>query len=285
MALSRSRQDREFAKFVERTDGQTAVAVDVEISDKTGGGGGSTANSTYGNLVGDFTATATASAKTVVISGLPFTLTADAVIAGSTRVVTSAGVVSDVPLTTVTVSSNTITYTDKAANFASGDTVIMTVVGPDKSYDTSLDVVKNIDQAPTWSRYTDKEDLISAAQVLTTSFADLGAEIDMRGYNQLGLWLTVDINGASNIEVRILHKHTSAGSEEFREIYLGSPTSNITTINLNDYQFASDADQLTKFNIPVSGTSSFIQVQARMATDGGTDADIDAAAITKAYAA
>ena len=117
--------------------------------------------------------------------------------------------------------------------------------------------------------------LLTVAQPLTTSFADVGLEIAMGGDNQLGLFITADINAANDIEIRILHKHESGGSKEYREIYLGNPSSNITTINLNDYQIGSDADKLFKINIPTSGTTPFIQMQARMATDGGEDADID----------
>lgn len=151
------------------------------------------------------------------------------------------------------------------------------------SVDSSLGVIKAQEQSQIWMRYTPPVELISSAQTLTTSFADLGNEIDMRGYNQLGLWLNVDINQASDVEIRILHKHTPAGSEEYREIYLGTPGSNITIISLNDYQVGADSDQLFKINILVSATSPYIQVQAREATDGGTDADIDTAYVTKAW--
>lgn len=150
--------------------------------------------------------------------------------------------------------------------------------------DSFLSIIKVQEQSPVWSRYTDVVELISSSQTLTTSFADLGGEIDMRGLDQLGLWLEVDINQAEDVEIRIWHKHTSGGTEEYREIYLGSPSGNITTINLNDYQVGADSDQFFKINIPVSATSPFIQVQAREATDGGTDADIDTAYITKAWA-
>ena len=124
--------------------------------------------------------------------------------------------------------------------------------------------------------------LISSAQELDATPTDMGAEIDMQGCNQLGLWLTVDIGTSTNVTIRILHKHTSAGAEEYREIYLGSPSANLTTINLNDYQVASDADQNFKINIPVSATTPYIQIQVYDAADG--DGQIDAAYYTKSYA-
>ena len=103
----------------------------------------------------------------------------------------------------------------------------------------------------------------------------------MSGYNNLGVWLTVDIGTSTNVQLRILHKHESAGAEEYREIYLGSPSSNLTTINLNDYEVGTDSDQLFKINIPVSATSPIIQLQVKDDADG--DGQIDAAYITKAW--
>jgi len=150
------------------------------------------------------------------------------------------------------------------------------------SIDSSLGVIKAQEQSQIWMRYTPPVELISSAQELTDSLLDLGGEIDMRGYNQLGVWLNVDIGTSVDVELRVLHKHTSGGSEEYREIYLGTPGSNITTINLNDYQVAADSDQLFKLNIPVSATSPFIQLQVQDSADG--DGQVDTAYITKAWA-
>jgi len=83
----------------------------------------------------------------------------------------------------------------------------------------------------------------------------------------LTLRVTVDIGTSTNPQLRILHKHTSAGTEEYREIYLGSPAANITSINLNDYEVASDADQLFKITLPCTGTQ-FIQIQAKDDANG-----------------
>ena len=248
-------------------------------------GQGSSGFSLPGLIVGSQSGTGSytfdASAQTITFSGLP------------TLGVEDIGVIVNLTDNVViynpqdnalggTISSNVLTLTFDTTSMSDTDELQIPVAF-NNSQDYNLNVTKTIDQSPTWSRYTDQEELISSAQTLTTSFADLGPEIDMRGYNKLGLWITVDINDASDVELRILHKHTLAGSEEYREIYLGSPSGNITTINLNDYQVASDADQLFKFVVDVDGTSPYVQIQARMKTDGGVDADIDAAYITKSY--
>ena len=238
----------------------------------------------YSNAMGDFTATANNGAKTITIAGLPFTLTANHVIGGgSIKVTDTNDNVSNVPLTDVAVSGGVITLADKSANFATTDIVVVQLQGPDKAYSLSTDsnIVSRDD--PEWSRYTSKEAIIATAQGLDATPTDMGAEIDMRGYNQLGVWLTVNIGTSTDATLRVLHKHSSAGAEEYREIYLGSPAANITSINLNDYQVAADSDQLIKINIPVSATSPFIQLQVSDAADG--DGTIDAAYITKAWAA
>ena len=108
----------------------------------------------------------------------------------------------------------------------------------------------------------------------------MGTEIDVDTYNYLTLWFTIDIGTSTDVQLRILHKHTTAGAEEYREIYLGSPASNLTTINLNDYDIAADADQLFKITLPITG-SKFIQVQAKDAANG--DGQIDALYTTKSW--
>jgi len=234
----------------------------------------------------DFTATYTSS-TTITLSALPITITDDSQIVYIKYIPTGGSLanylVSGMNGVTITESSSVLTVNGAATPFASGDVYEVGINAQRKAYDSSNDLIKTQDQSPVWSRYTDQVALIGSAQELDATPTDLGSEIDMRGYNQLGLWLTVDIGTSTDVTIRLLHKHTSAGAEEYREIYLGSPSSNITTISLNDYQVASDADQLFKFNIPVSATSPYIQIQVSDAADG--DGQIDAAYVTKAYAA
>lgn len=237
---------------------------------------------THSSARGDFTCVY-ASTTTLTVAGAP-TLTNDQLAAvvvtntGGTAVRTFVNGLGGVVLTT---SSNVITIVGAGTPFASGDVINFMVNLQDKAFDADLDSQKNIIQNPIWNRYTDKEALFSTAYELTASFADVGGEIDMRGYNQLTLWLTIDIGTSTNPQLRVLFKHTTAGAEEYREIYLGSPSSNLTAVNLNDYEIDSDADQLFKINIPTSGTVAFVQLQAKDAANG--DGQIDAAYVTKAW--
>ena len=181
---------------------------------------------------------------------------------------------------TMTYAANVITIHDAGTPFAAGDIYEVGINYQDKAYDKSLDIKKVIEQSPLWERYTDPESLLSSAYEITSSFADVGNEIDVRGYNYLILWCIIDIGTSTNVKIRILHKHTFAGSEEFREIYLGTPGSNITSINLNDYEIESDANQLFKLVVPVIGTH-YVQIQAKDDSDG--DGQIDALYVTKAW--
>jgi len=268
-----------------KTTGNTSSSTSSKSRSALGGG------DTYSNAAGDFDVAVVNGTRQLQITNAPHTLLARNIVAADKilNIVTGTNVVQYIDTSMVHVSESSGTYTvtlsGMSGTFSTGDDPIVNAIWPNKNRDNDLDSDKVILQNPPWEHYTGKEALISAAQTLTTSMADLGGEIDMRTYNQLGLWLTVDINAANNVEIRLLHKHTSAGSEEYREIYLGTPGSNITTINLNDYQVGADSDQLIKFNIPVSNTTGVVQIQARMETDGGTDGQIDAAYITKAYGA
>ncbi len=109
-----------------------------------GPGGGSEASASVGSggyttASGDFTATPTVGTKNVVISGLPFSLSLCTVVGGGSTVVSAAGDVTALPSTNIAISGATITFADKAVNFAAGDTVCMTLDGPDKAYDLSAD--------------------------------------------------------------------------------------------------------------------------------------------------
>ena len=159
----------------------------------------------------------------------------------------------------------------------------MSLPGATKAYDKSLDIYKYIEQSPVWYRYTDTESLISSAYELTNSFVDVGSEIDMRGYNQLVVWPTVDIGTSTNIEMRILFKHTSGGAEEYRQVNLdvGAPAITLTNINLNDYRIANNVDQLIAIPINVGNAIPFVQLQFKDSADG--DGQIDTLYVTKAW--
>ncbi len=233
----------------------------------------------------DFTATYTSNV-TITLSSLPIVISDSSQIVYIKYIPTggsgSAVLVNGYNGVTITESAGVLTVDGGGTPFAAGDVYEIGINAQQKAYDATTNSLLTSVENPLWERYTDAESLLGAAYELTNSFADVGSEIDVRGYNYLTFWATIDIGTSTNIQLRIIHKHTSAGSEEYREIYLGSPASNVTTINLNDYEINSDADQLFKITIPVTG-SRYIQLQAKDDADG--DGQIDALYITKDWGA
>jgi len=177
-----------------------------------------------------------------------------------------------------TISGNVITLEYDTTAMDDADS-LQIFVQYNNSQDYDLWGQKTLPQNNVPKIVTSPETLVSATPYeLTASFADVGAEFYVWASESITLWVTLDIGTSVNPEIRILFKHTTAGTEEYREIYLWSPTTNITTINLNDYQIASDADQLFKINIPTNG-ALYMQVQAKDDVNG--DGQIDALYITK----
>jgi hypothetical protein len=168
--------------LVELTSGDRAVlttAVDSAgrpASTSTAAGGG---NNTYSNTDSDdFTATITAATKNITITGLSFTLEAIHVVAGSIKKIASDGDVTTLPLTNVQVSGGVITLGD-ADNFVSTDKVLVTLLGPDKGRDSSLDADKVLVQNPQYGHYTNVEPLISETNILGyKATGDAGGDTD-----------------------------------------------------------------------------------------------------------
>lgn len=133
-----------------------------------------------------------------------------------------------------------------------------------------------------WTRRVGVFNLVSSAQTLTASFADLGNEIDASGYKYVTLYLTIDINSSNDVRIKVLGKHTVAGSEE----YVFDPdllNAADTTASTSYIEFDTDADQLATVRIPVDNALPVLQIQASVGMVGATGADIDAAYYTLGY--
>ena len=142
MALPSSRQQREYDKFVQRADGQTALAVDIEAADQGGGGAGG--GGSLSNVLGDFTATINDATNTFDVSGI--SLSAALLAGGVMYVIDSSGDVTKLPTTNVSISGSTVTLGDMSGTFSTGDTLNITVAGLPRQYDsgTGSDKVYNI---------------------------------------------------------------------------------------------------------------------------------------------
>jgi hypothetical protein len=140
------------------------VAMISSVSLGGGGGGAGGGNNTWSNPQGDFTATANVGAKTITITGLGWTIEDINVASGVVKLIDSSGDVSTLDIENITVAANVITL-GNIDDFVSGDTVVVTLVGPDKSYDNSLDsqIVSVLN--PEYAHYTSPEHLIDVSAV------------------------------------------------------------------------------------------------------------------------
>ena len=122
------------------------------------GGGNNWSNPT------DFTAVITNATKTITITGLSFTVENNHVINGSIKKRSSAGVVTNVPLTTVAVSADVITLAD-ADDFVTGDTVAVILNGPYKAYDKQGNAIVVTVLNSNHAHYTSPESLVDESNL------------------------------------------------------------------------------------------------------------------------
>ena len=111
-----------------------------------------TGQTIYSNASGDFVATANSGAKTITLSSYANAVLSAAIstrnfVVSKIKKFSSTGAVSDVVITNVSFAAGVLTLADMAANFNAGDSVVVTLVGPDKAYDPTLDARKSIDSS------------------------------------------------------------------------------------------------------------------------------------------
>lgn len=141
----------------------------------SGSGGAGGGSIVYTNMSGDFIATPTNGTVTITITGLPFTLEAGHVALGSIKKkAVTTNVITTLLPSTISVSGGVITL-GGISNFATGDEVYITLIGPDKAYDTALDNTLVAVQNPDYGHETSVETLISEDDVTGTNLtADAG---------------------------------------------------------------------------------------------------------------
>jgi len=130
-------------------------------------------------------------------------------------------------------------------------------------------------------RYGGPHTLIAAAQDLTANWADLGSELTVGGARFIGLYVELDINGSTNARVRVLAKHTSAGTNEYA---LAIRTVGAAAVSIEDeyMEFNVDADQSVLLISDLDGVVLYVQYQVQVGAVGGTAGQIDSAVVTTA---
>lgn len=121
--------------------------------------------------------------------------------------------------------------------------------------------------------------LISSAQTVTASWADLGAEQDVSKFKRVGLWVNLDINLSNNVRVRALAKLGSGATLEYPVAIKTVGASDIGVVG-GYYEFTSDSDQQAYFEIETNGLIPVLQWQVIAGTLGATAAIITNADVT-----
>lgn len=126
------------------------------------------------------------------------------------------------------------------------------------------------------------ETLVTAGspQAFTTSWADLGAPVDMTAHRRAGLFLVLDVNAGQNMRVRALGK---LGKNDTTVYNLPIKTVGSSDVKLEDeyFEFNVDSDQNLVVEVQTDGLIPFVQFQIQVGTDGGADAEVDEAYVIK----
>jgi hypothetical protein len=174
------------------------------VDNPAGGSGAGSAGGgsiVYSNASKDFVATPAVGAKTITITELPFTLEDKNIAVGSVKVIDSNGDTKSIfsGQGNVTVSGGVITL-GNADDFVSGDTVVVTLIGPDKAYAKLLDALKVIIQNNEWAHYTDIEHILDESDA--TVDQHYTPPIFMEGFRNITIQFTGS-SGGSGVTFKI----------------------------------------------------------------------------------
>ena len=212
----------------------------------------------------DFTATYLSN-TTITLGTLPITISDDSQIKYIS--VVSSGSVANSYIQSfdnvgITVSASILTITGSGNVFNSGDAYEIGINEQKKGFDLSTNANMSTIINPISAKYTDPETLISE-QDLTDAYADLGSEINMEGYNRLGVFVKSDVNDSENVYLKVLGKHTSGSADEY-EID-GTSVKTLWTSGSDDLKYYYEFD---------IGTLPIVQLQGYAVTTGSTEGDI-----------
>ena len=248
---------------VEIKDGTTDQRATVNDNGElkvTGGAssGGSAGAILLGTDIGGYTFDA--SAQTITISGMP-TIDLQQIL-GIVNLTDQVSIYSSLDSSKgATIASNVMTLEYDTTAMSDGDELqIFIQYNNSEDLSTGSKVVSVLN--PDTSRYTDAELLVTASDIGAAdgTYIDQGAEIDMNGYNTLGIFLKFTVSDSTTNTFKILAKHTSAGAEEF--LYETPILKTIGDASINVfYQF--DTDHV----------APYLQIQSAAAdvdTGGGT---------------
>jgi hypothetical protein len=157
-------------------------------------------------------------------------------------------------------------YRSSATTYTDGDATILQsdINGNLKiaGYDSSTEALKQYDINPVNQQYTTRVETVTE-QNLTNAYANYGSEIDMRGYTKLKIFIIADVNNSENVLLKVLGKHTSAGTDTYDEDGIFIKT--LWTTGASDFK--------KSYTFETNGIP-FLQLQAIAGTVGATAGDL-----------
>lgn len=253
---------------VELKDGTTDNRASIDATGALKVTGGASSVSAQYISPADFNVAYT-SASTITLSGVPFTIATGAQVVyikirNSATNVTSTYVAGANGYGFGHSAGVITAYLNGSATsiFSATDMYEVGLNEQEKAFDPSTNSRMTTSLKNVWNQYTDGEVLVTA-QDLTNAYADFGAEIDMRGYDTLSVYIITDVNSSENVNLKALAKHTPAGADEYE---LGS--SGIKTLWTTG---ASDSKLYYEFE---TNGIPYVQLQAIAGTVGATAGDL-----------
>lgn len=117
-----------------------------------------------------------------------------------------------------------------------------------------------------------KENLTTNAQNFTTNWVDLGSEIPIETFFNLGIWLDIDINDTVDARIRAVVRHATGGSDYVLPI----KTETATVVNVEDeyFEFTTDEDKKRLIGFTLDKIIPYIQIQIQCETVGASAGQI-----------
>jgi len=119
----------------------------------------------------------------------------------------------------------------------------------------------------------------ASPQTITGAWADLGAELHVAGAGAAGLWANLDINGSTDVRLRLLAKRTSAGADEYVPP-IRTVGASVVAVEDEYIEFTNDVDQKMLISWNMDGLIPYIQFQVMAGTLGAPAGIILSAYVT-----
>ena len=124
--------------------------------------------------------------------------------------------------------------------------------------------------------------IIQSAQTFSTTWVDLGSEIDTERYAHIGLFISLTISDSTNVRARALAKRAINGANEY---YLPINTMGSSNVVVEDeyIEFTDDADQDMLLAWDLDNIVPVVQFQIQVSDVGTTAGQIESAYVTRGY--